>query len=156
MKPTSPRPRSTRPRRTADSDPEFSNSAREARCPQPQVANISIVCHEFSVNGIFKDNIFQTRLSAGKQGPFAQLQSPPTPVGGGRLVTCDQLDPQLPQPPPQRVTVVSAVGDHPLRLLPRTSARLGDADLAERGLCKRNFMRRGRRQLCGRATAAYG
>jgi len=43
----------------------------------------------------------------------------------------------------QRVGVVAAVGNHPFRLLPRSTFGSGDADFFERGVRKRNFCRRG-------------
>jgi hypothetical protein len=43
----------------------------------------------------------------------------------------------------QWVRVIGPVGDHTLRLLPRTAFGSGDADFGERGLRKRSFSRRG-------------
>jgi hypothetical protein len=44
---------------------------------------------------------------------------------------------------PQRVGLVTAVGDHQLRLLPRLPFAPRDADFVERGVRKHNFCRRG-------------
>ena len=55
----------------------------------------------------------------------------------------DQFDASLLQSLAQRIGVVAAVGDHALRLLPRTAVRPGDADFGECGLRKINFTRRG-------------
>ena len=55
----------------------------------------------------------------------------------------DKVDASFAQPLAERVGVVGTVGDHALRLLPRTASRARDFDLGERGLCKRNFSWRG-------------
>ena len=55
----------------------------------------------------------------------------------------DQLNASLFQPFPQRVRVVGPVGDHSLRVLPRSAFRSRDADFFERGFRKRSFSRRG-------------
>jgi len=58
-------------------------------------------------------------------------------------VGCNQLDaPPFPSFP-QQVGVVASVGDHSLRLLPRTAFGPWDADFSERGFRKRSFSRRG-------------
>ena len=80
----------------------------------------------------------------------------PTPLVAAQLATVfiapvpavlsvgdDQFDAALLQPLAQRVRVVGAVGDHPLRLLPWAAFRSGDTDLSERGFRKRSFTRRG-------------
>ncbi len=80
----------------------------------------------------------------------------PTPLVAAQLATIfiapvpavlsggdDQFDAALLQPLAQRVRVVGAVGDHPLRLLPWAAFRSGDTDLSERGFGKRSFTRRG-------------
>jgi len=58
-------------------------------------------------------------------------------------IGCNQFDAPLVQAPAQRVRIVAAIGDHPLRPLPRPALRLRDADFGERGFRKRNFCRRG-------------
>jgi len=55
----------------------------------------------------------------------------------------DEVDASLLEPLAQRVGVVSTVGDHAFRLLPRPAFGPGDFDLGERGFRKRNFSRRG-------------
>ena len=55
----------------------------------------------------------------------------------------DEIDASFPQPFPQRVGVVSAVGDHAFRLLSRPAPGARDFDLGERGFRKRNLSRRG-------------
>jgi hypothetical protein len=55
----------------------------------------------------------------------------------------DQLYAAFCKPLAQRVGVVGAIRDHPLRLLPRSAFRAGDFDFGERGFRKRNFSRRG-------------
>jgi len=55
----------------------------------------------------------------------------------------DQLDAALFPSPPQWIGVVTAVRDHPFRLLSRPAFRPGDADFGKRGVRKRNFCRRG-------------
>ena len=55
----------------------------------------------------------------------------------------DQFDPTPLPSLSQRVGVVAAICDHPLRLLPRPAFWPGDADFLERGVRKRNFCRRG-------------
>jgi hypothetical protein len=58
-------------------------------------------------------------------------------------VLSDQVDASPFPSLPQRVGVVTAFGDHPLRLLPRLPLASRDADFVERGVRKRNFCRRG-------------
>lgn len=58
-------------------------------------------------------------------------------------IWCDQFDASLLQSFAQGVRVVSAVGDHPFRLLPRTAFGSGDADFLKCGFRKRSFSRRG-------------
>src|SRR5258708_18883377 len=80
----------------------------------------------------------------------------PTPLVAAQLATVfiasvpavlsvgdDQFDAALLQPLAQRVRVVGAVGDHPLRLLPWAAFRSGDTDLSERGFRQCSFTRRG-------------
>jgi hypothetical protein len=55
----------------------------------------------------------------------------------------DEVDASLGQPLPQRIGVVSAVGDHAFGLLPRPAFGTRDFDFGERGFRKRNFSRRG-------------
>ena len=55
----------------------------------------------------------------------------------------NQLDAPLLQPFAQRIGVVSAVGNHPFRLLLRTASGARDADFSERGFHKTSFSRRG-------------
>jgi hypothetical protein len=55
----------------------------------------------------------------------------------------DQVDTALFHALPQRVGVVSSVGDYALGLLPRTAFRARDTDFGERGFRKRSFSRRG-------------
>jgi hypothetical protein len=55
----------------------------------------------------------------------------------------DQFDALLLQSLAQRVRVVSPVGDHPFRFLPRSAFGPRDADFFERGFRKRSFSRRG-------------
>ena len=55
----------------------------------------------------------------------------------------DQFNASLLQPLTQRVRIVAAVGDHPLRLLSRAAFGPRDTDFGERGFRKRNFCRRG-------------
>jgi hypothetical protein len=55
----------------------------------------------------------------------------------------DQLYAAFCKPLAQRIGVVGAVGDHPLRLLSRTAFGAGYFDFGERGFRKRNFSRRG-------------
>ena len=43
----------------------------------------------------------------------------------------------------EQIGIISAIGNHPLRLLSRPAFRSRDADLVERGVRKRNFCRRG-------------
>ena len=58
-------------------------------------------------------------------------------------VRCDQFNASLLQALAQRIGIVSAVGNHPLRILSRWALWLGDADFRECGFRKRNFCRRG-------------
>ena len=58
-------------------------------------------------------------------------------------VGCDQFNASLAQAPTQRVGIIAAVGNHPLRLLPWWALWLGHADFSECGFRKRNFCRRG-------------
>src|SRR5579863_353142 len=73
------------------------------------------------------------------------------------LVRTDQFDPALPQAFPQRITVICFVGDHPQRLLPRTTRAMTPpyADRGQRRLRELDF-RRGRRVkgVSQRKTAA--
>jgi hypothetical protein len=55
----------------------------------------------------------------------------------------DQFNASFLQPLTQRVRIVAAVGNHPLRFLSRAAFRAGEADFGERGFRKRNFCRRG-------------
>jgi len=55
----------------------------------------------------------------------------------------DQIYAAFFQPFAQWVGVVGAVGNHPFRLLPRTTLGTRDADFCERGFRKRSFSRRG-------------
>jgi hypothetical protein len=55
----------------------------------------------------------------------------------------DKVDAAFLQPLAQRIGVVGAVGDHPLRLLSRPAFGARDFDFGERGFRKRNFSRRG-------------
>ncbi len=55
----------------------------------------------------------------------------------------DQIDTPFLQPLAQRVGVVGSVGNHPRRLLPRTTFGTRDTDFCERGFRKRSFSRRG-------------
>jgi len=77
---------------------------------------------------------------------FVSAQFPPVFVAPLLVVLSirgNQFDASLLQAPAQRVRVVGAVGDHPLRLLPRAAFGSGDADLFECGFRKRSFSRRG-------------
>lgn len=58
-------------------------------------------------------------------------------------VRCDQFNASLLQALAQRIGIVSAVGNHPLRILPGWALGLGDADFRQCGFRKRNFCRRG-------------
>ena len=58
-------------------------------------------------------------------------------------VGCDQFDPSPFPSLSQRVGVVTAIRNHPFRLLPRPASGTRDADFGERGVRKRNFCRRG-------------
>ena len=55
----------------------------------------------------------------------------------------NQIDAALLHAFPQRIGVVSPVGDYALGFLPRTPSRPWDADFSERGFHKRSFTRRG-------------
>ena len=55
----------------------------------------------------------------------------------------NQFDAPLLPPPTQGIGVISAVGDHSLRFLPRPAFGPGDANFFERGVRKCNFCRRG-------------
>jgi hypothetical protein len=55
----------------------------------------------------------------------------------------DQFDAALLPSFPQRVGVITAIRNHPFRLLPRPAFAPRDADLFERSVRKRNFCRRG-------------
>src|ERR1700678_3961666 len=55
----------------------------------------------------------------------------------------DEVEASFCQPFAQRIGVVGAVGDHAIRLLPRTAFGTRDFDFGERGFRKRNFCRRG-------------
>ena len=58
-------------------------------------------------------------------------------------VRCDQFDASLFPSLPQRIGVITAIGNHPLGLLSRPAFAPRDSDLVERGVRKRNFCRRG-------------
>jgi len=72
---------------------------------------------------------------------FAPIFVAPLPIV--LPVRCDQLDAALLQPLAQRVRIVGGVGNHPFRLLPRTTFGSRNRDFLERGLRKRNFVRSG-------------
>src|SRR5215467_2325549 len=55
----------------------------------------------------------------------------------------DQFDSAAAQSLAQRIGIVAAIGDHPLRFLPRAAFRARDTDFGQRGFRKRNFTRRG-------------
>src|SRR5271166_524503 len=55
----------------------------------------------------------------------------------------NQVDASFLESLSQRVRIVAAVSDYPLRLLSRSAFRAGDADFGQRGFRKRNFCRRG-------------
>src|ERR1700756_3373637 len=55
----------------------------------------------------------------------------------------DQLDAAFLQSLAQRIRIVGGVGNHPFRLLSRAAFPAWDPDFVERGLRKRNFVRRG-------------
>jgi len=78
--------------------------------------------------------------------PFVASQFPAilvSPLFVVLPVGCDQLDASAFPSLPQRIGVVTAVGDHALGFLPRPAFAPRDADLLERGVRKRNFCRRG-------------
>jgi hypothetical protein len=58
-------------------------------------------------------------------------------------VMSDQLDASPFPLPPQRVGIITVIGDHSLPLLPRSAYAPTDADLSKRGVRKLNFFRRG-------------
>lgn len=78
-------------------------------------------------------------------GPAALVASefPSVLVAEFAVLSVDEVDASPGQPFAQRIGVVGAVCDHPLRLLPRTPFRARGFDLPERGLRKRSFSRRG-------------
>src|SRR5271165_5263059 len=51
----------------------------------------------------------------------------------------NQVDASFLESLPQRVRIVSAISDYPLRLLSRSAFRARDADFGQRGFRKRNF-----------------
>ena len=55
----------------------------------------------------------------------------------------DEIDAALFEPLPQRIRIVTAVGDYPFRLLPRPAFWSRHTDFGERGFRKRSFSRRG-------------
>src|SRR5215467_9549628 len=55
----------------------------------------------------------------------------------------DQFDSAAAQSLAQRIGIVAAISDHPLRFLPRAAFRARDTDFGQRGFRKRNFTRRG-------------
>ena len=55
----------------------------------------------------------------------------------------NQFNASLFQSATQRIRIVAAIGNHPLRLLSRAAFWPGDADFGERGFRKLNFTRRG-------------
>ena len=59
----------------------------------------------------------------------------------------NQFDASFPQALPQRVGIVSGIGNHTLRLLPRAALRTRYPDLVERGFRKLNFTGGGTFQL---------
>src|ERR1019366_977008 len=65
-----------------------------------------------------------------------------------------QLDTTLLEPVPQRVRVVSPIGNYPFRFLPRTTpSPARDADRCHRGFGERDFCRRSTRQLRSQRNA---
>jgi hypothetical protein len=58
-------------------------------------------------------------------------------------VRCNQFDTSPFPPLPQRIGIITAIGDHPLGVLSRPAFASRNADLVERGVRKRNFCRRG-------------
>src|SRR5271167_4678667 len=68
---------------------------------------------------------------------FASVFVAPLPVV--LPVRHNQFDASLLESLPQRVRIVAAVGNHPLRFLSRPAFPAGDADLCQRGFRKRNF-----------------
>src|SRR5215469_1960212 len=58
-------------------------------------------------------------------------------------IRSNQFDATLLPPPAQGIGVISAVGDHSLRFLPRPAFGPGDANFFKRGVRKCNFCRRG-------------
>src|SRR5258708_33273620 len=70
---------------------------------------------------------------------FAPIFVAPLPIV--LPVRCDQLDAALLQPLAQRVQIVGGVGNHPFRLLPRTTFGSRNRDFLKRGLRTRNFRR---------------
>lgn len=55
----------------------------------------------------------------------------------------DEIDAVFLESLPQRIGIVSAIGDYPLRLLPREAFWSRHTDLVERGFCRRSSFRRG-------------
>ena len=89
-----------------------------------------------------------TELSEPSIGPLHDPTASITPqlasifIAPGFVVLAvrhDQFNASLVQAAAQRVGIVSGVGNHPLRLLPRAALRSRNADFLERGFRKLNF-----------------
>jgi hypothetical protein len=77
---------------------------------------------------------------------FVASQFPPVLISSLQVVLavgCNQFDASPFPPLSQRIGIITTIGNHPLRLLPRPAFASREADLVERGVRKRNFCRRG-------------
>jgi hypothetical protein len=92
------------------------------------------------------------KLSQPSVGPLYNPATPVTPQLASVFVApslivlpvgYDQFDSPVAEPFPQRIGIVAAVGNHPLRFLPWAAFGARDPDLGQRGFRKRNFTRRG-------------
>ena len=97
---------------------------------------------------MFMTNQQATELSEPSIGPLHDPTASITPqlasifIAPGSVVLAvghDQFNASLVQAAAQRVGIVSGVGNHPLRLLPRAALRSRNADFLERGFRKLNF-----------------
>src|SRR6516165_6736958 len=97
---------------------------------------------------MFMTNQQATELSEPSIGPLHDPTASITPqlasifIAPGFVVLAvrhDQFNASLVQAAAQRVGIVSGVGNHPLRLLPRAALRSRNADFLERGFRKLNF-----------------